>query len=465
MFRTELRLSSRRLIMSVLVALTISITALAPEALAEESSPEAMVGTSRYWAPVSSPGDGSKATTDRRLVLPRSALEAMPRIVGGQETTIGQWPWQVALTVNPAIVPGLNGFERHVCGGTLVTSKLVVTAAHCLFDGVESAIDGFDDSDFDPSGLYAAITGRTQLSSSGGQETDVATYYIPYDGNGVPLYDPVTQEWDVVIVELASSSASQTIKIAGPDEGALWEPGRAAYVTGWGHTSEDGSGSDFLRQAKVEIISDSTCGSPGSYGADFIADTMLCAGVVGGGTDACQGDSGGPLVVPTAAGGYRLVGDTSWGVGCARPNLPGIYGRLAGNKLRTLLGDGIQSIAGVNVVGSGAQPPTTNVYRARIRVRVKGPSRIKVRRGRKILYKVKITNSGNAQAKGVSLRVKANGRTGLRKRVGAIAAGKTRTVVVKARALGGAGKVVLVFRVKSRNAGGKTVKKNFRIKR
>ena len=47
---------------------------------------------------------------------------------------------------------------------------------------------------------------------------------------------------------------------------------------------------------------------------------MICAGSENGGQDACQGDSGGPLTVEN-----QLVGIVSWGVGCARPNLPGVY--------------------------------------------------------------------------------------------------------------------------------------------
>src|SRR5688500_14161438 len=58
---------------------------------------------------------------------------ASPRIVGGQTTTIAEYPWQVALVISPAESGG-NGFQRQFCGGALVTPRIVLTAAHCVFD-------------------------------------------------------------------------------------------------------------------------------------------------------------------------------------------------------------------------------------------------------------------------------------------------------------------------------------------
>ena len=230
----------------------------------------------------------------------------------------------------PRRFPG-SSLQRQFCGGSLVAPTLVITAAHCMFD--------FDHNTFTNATRYAAVTGRTTLSSSDGQEIPFASYQFFTDASGNPLFNPVTFDFDVVLVRLASPSSASPILLAGPDEAATWERGRDAYVTGWGSTSEGGGRSDQLRAARIGIIGDSTCGAGNSYGGDFHPTFMVCAGLMAGGVDTCQGDSGGPLVVPLAGGGYRLVGDTSFGVGCATPFFPGIYGRIAADPMRSALGE------------------------------------------------------------------------------------------------------------------------------
>ena len=176
------------------------------------------------------------------------------------------------------------------------------------------------------------------------------------------LYDPNTSQWDAVFLQLASPATTGTpVKIAGPDEAALWAPGQPALISGWGDLVENANaGSDQLRAAQISMLSDPDCAN---YGPAFAASTMVCAGVLAGGVDTCQGDSGGPLVVQAfqrgtkAVNAVRLVGDTSFGIGCARPNFPGVYGRLAADPMRSAFRNGILQVSGVDVVGSGALPP------------------------------------------------------------------------------------------------------------
>ncbi|MGI9556374.1 MAG: serine protease, partial [Solirubrobacterales bacterium] len=177
------------------------------------------------------------------------------------------------------------------------------------------------------------------------------------NGGGQPLYSDATKEWDVVYLELHLPASAPTIKVAGPDERETWADGRLVTATGWGHTTQGGTKSDTLREVDVEVLADSVCSDPLSYGGGYLPSLMLCAGFEEGGKDACQGDSGGPLVAPIAGGGHRLIGDVSFGQGCAQPGFAGVYGRVADDPIRTALATGVQNLTGENILGSGANPP------------------------------------------------------------------------------------------------------------
>jgi trypsin len=291
------------------------------------------------------------------LAVPASATaQVEPRVVGGNNTTIDQYPWQAALVADPAKASG-NPFHRQFCGGSLITPYIVLTAAHCVND-----TDPDDDgSVLDPDDVDVVL-GETRLSTAP-PSAQLAVQAVAYQANFDPNFGP--SDWaipqnDIGYLVLQSPYDGETIDIAGPDETALWDPNSYEEITGWGATAESGPGSDILQVAAVPIVNDLTCAA--DYGLYFDHESMICAGFQEGGVDTCQGDSGGPLQAPLADGGYRLVGMTSWGDGCARPNAPGVYTRIADDVLRAAATSQIFDLETAldlpheNVVGGEGEP-------------------------------------------------------------------------------------------------------------
>jgi trypsin len=273
------------------------------------------------------------------------------RIVGGSTASITDYPYQVALVFDTRF--GGSDYDRQFCGGSLITTYIVLTAAHCVIDGdPDGGNSSLDANDVD------LVLDRTQLSGGGGLH--ISAFTGAYWNNA---YNATTSEYDVGYIVLATGvSGGGRILLAGADEGALWAPGAQTFATGWGDTSDGGTSADLLRAVTVPRIADPDC-SASDLGSDFLPATMLCAGSLSGGIDTCQGDSGGPLAAPAEGGIRRQVGVTSWGYGCAQPNSPGVYSRVADTTLRGAVVNNVSQIetaVGVpheNIVGSGAQPP------------------------------------------------------------------------------------------------------------
>jgi trypsin len=268
-----------------------------------------------------------------------------PRIVGGTATSISQHPWQAAVVFSPAKVGG-DAHQRQFCSGSLVTSRIVITAAHCVYGTDPDCLLLCSAAHLDPEDVDVVL-GRSRLSDTG-QGVEIGVMAVAYQSNYNPAYRGNVPRFDVAYLVLPAASGQTQLKIAGPGEEALWGAGSPVVISGWGSTTKCttfcGPTSDDLRAATVQVIADSTCALPSFYGANFDAATMICAGYPNGGVDSCAGDSGGPLQAPRPAGGYRLVGITSWGDGCAQSNSPGVYTRVAGPTMLSLIQADVASL-------------------------------------------------------------------------------------------------------------------------
>ncbi|XP_068173778.1 transmembrane protease serine 5 isoform X1 [Antennarius striatus] len=230
----------------------------------------------------------------------------LPRIIGGVEASLGRWPWQVSLYYS----------NRHTCGGSIITSQWVVTAAHCVHNYRLPQVSSWV--------VYAGIV--TRGSAKMAQQTGYAVEKIIYNKD----YNHRSHDSDIALMKLQSPlNFSDAIRpVCLPQYDYDLPGGTQCWISGWGYTHpEDVHSPDTLKEAPVPIISTNKCNSTCMYNGE-ITPRMLCAGYTEGKVDACQGDSGGPLVCQDE-NVWRLVGVVSWGTGCAEPNRPGVYTKVA----------------------------------------------------------------------------------------------------------------------------------------
>lgn len=284
-----------------------------------------------------------------------TAFIALPaagqQVVGGTEADIEDWPGMVSMQA----VQGRNAW--HECGATMISPEWALTAGHCgegvlMEAGVGAVLYISSGSDLAKKrfGPLLSVVGQANLQEeSTGRTYRVKNFVLhpdyepgfPEAGNDLALLR-IDGEWDGPVMPIAGLTA--------PPVG-LDDPSRLTFTAGYGRlgeTTQDTVGASrngrhvaapslTLQEGYVPIVDYAACQTQiadriSEYGLDEVFTgvgvdeaTQVCAGT--GGIDSCQGDSGGPLAVRWPDRSVTQIGVVSWGLGCARPDHPGIYMR------------------------------------------------------------------------------------------------------------------------------------------
>ncbi|XP_029027082.1 coagulation factor X [Betta splendens] len=226
-----------------------------------------------------------------------------PRIVGGMLEKAGGSPWQVLIRRSDGY-----GF----CGGTLVSDRWVVSAAHCLEEPADHITIGDTDK---------------QRPDPAEQRIQIQRIFMH------PHFHSFTFDSDIALLYLSRPVVRGPTALPAclPDlhlSQYLLKEENLGKVTGWGVTRYLGRSSRFLRRVMLPVVSQNVCSASTEQ---VITDNMFCAGYPQATVDACSGDSGGPFVV-NYRGTWFLTGVVSWGEQCATKGKYGIYTRI-GNFL------------------------------------------------------------------------------------------------------------------------------------
>jgi secreted trypsin-like serine protease len=251
-------------------------------------------------------------------------IPAASLIVGGEAAKTGEFPHMAAVGWN------YNGRLDFACGGSLISDRFVLTAAHCLR------------RDNQPPNVIRLGEQHLYSDLDGAQPQEFGVKRTIKHGNYSIRYN----YFDIALIEL--DRPVRFNKFIRP--ACLWQSYNVdsdnATATGWGLLEFAGSQSEDLQKVSLSLMQNRDCQSYFTNLSKFmkkslyngIVNSQICAAAIEGGRlvagkDTCQGDSGGPLQITLQDNPcvYYVVGLTSFSFpGCANANSPGVYTRVSG---------------------------------------------------------------------------------------------------------------------------------------
>lgn len=207
-----------------------------------------------------------------------------PLVFGGEYITRGDWPWIVAL-----FVKSLGNLNFH-CGGTLISKKLVITAAHCIKDR--------DREPYKPSEVVSFL-GRNNIiewSDQGFTSSDITQIYMH------PDYRAENLSYDSDLSILVLKSTISYTRFIRPI--CLWSfsanirdiEQQVGIVVGWGRNENGSIVSAEAKKVNAPIVSEAECLRADESFRYITSNRTFCAGGLNG-EGPCHGDSGGGLVL------------------------------------------------------------------------------------------------------------------------------------------------------------------------